>query len=715
MKCRHLELFIKILSVIFIWLANERILCLANESMGRSSNNDQSGYLQSTGAGCLECVQYQQEPVERSEPLKRVVKGEIPNHRLPISELPDKNNQIFSKRQSFAENPEATSGHQAYFENGTINLSLLNDSNSRTIYSSLIKILYHLKQQLNKDQQGQLEERADRKSAPLAFESPPNRALNANPAPAAPQTVQAAQTGMLTPPATVMDVWSEPLIQTEYGDQYNGNEQSASNGTNQAYLPNQFDENRLGDEESASNAIAAQDRWSTNGRADQKPQFQRAGEQPAETPINQPIQIPFSQKFNDNLSPKSWRFSGSSSKQSTVESPPVASYNGDNLGRPLFSFSTSADRNPHASGNEGFSNEIEPGGSFSTLSANGLRDTNQQKEAAPMQDTRFIQLGETAADDSYESVVATKRPRSRRPQPKLRSQIRQVYQKVNGPTYSGDYPMFADNLKGAGARSMRATDYSNAQRLPMIFVDQQEAERAYRPSEYQDSQRPRLEHTNIHLQQILPNPVGTSNAGHQQYNQQQSQQQQQQVQPQMVYSLAPTAPRTNTNSRANGQMSSSSSNINDQTNPSGAGSEQHQQRDLLNQPQTIQITAVPNGGFNSQPIVRVNGALGVNGLVNNGLYQPGYMDPFGRPLLMLNAERRQIDWSVWIWPLLVAVSLPILLGALFVPVFLKTVIVLIQVLQSLGLLQPITNALTQQISKAAGAPTINQTAEQVKT
>lgn len=133
------------------------------------------------------------------------------------------------------------------------------------------------------------------------------------------------------------------------------------------------------------------------------------------------------------------------------------------------------------------------------------------------------------------------------------------------------------------------------------------------------------------------------------------------------------------------------------------------QRDLLNQPQTIQITAVPNNGLVNglaNPLVRIN-ALQPNGnlLTNgfNGVWNNGYLDPFGRQVMMVGAERRQIDWNVWIWPLIAVVTLPLLLSALFVPVFLKTIVVLIQVLQSLGLLLPMANALSQHIAQASGS------------
>lgn len=151
------------------------------------------------------------------------------------------------------------------------------------------------------------------------------------------------------------------------------------------------------------------------------------------------------------------------------------------------------------------------------------------------------------------------------------------------------------------------------------------------------------------------------------------------------------------------------------------------QQDLQNQPQTIQITAVPNGRLATNPLVRLNALNQLNALgFNNGLL-PGNvfaggsgglgLDALGRQIVMVNAERRQIDWSFWIWPLIALISLPLVLGALFVPIFLKSIVILIQVLQSLGLLLPFS--LTQQLAQAAtgvlAASTVSQVDQVTKT
>lgn len=140
---------------------------------------------------------------------------------------------------------------------------------------------------------------------------------------------------------------------------------------------------------------------------------------------------------------------------------------------------------------------------------------------------------------------------------------------------------------------------------------------------------------------------------------------------------------------------------------------QQPQRDLINQPQTIQITAIPNNGLGlvganglqNVPIIRqiVGGQQQLIGAPLNGLWNGGFpLDPFGRQVLMVNAERRQIDWSIWVWPMIAAVALPLVLGAMFVPIFLKTIVILIQTLQALGLLIPIASAIGQQVALASG-------------
>jgi len=141
---------------------------------------------------------------------------------------------------------------------------------------------------------------------------------------------------------------------------------------------------------------------------------------------------------------------------------------------------------------------------------------------------------------------------------------------------------------------------------------------------------------------------------------------------------------------------------------------QYQNADLLNQPQTIQITALPNGATGSS-LIRISGLPVANGVAPLNQLQPinGFgnglgLDPFGRQLFMVGqtnqqAERRQVDWSIWIWPIVAAITLPIILAALFVPIFLKTIVVLIQILQSLGLLLPLASALGQNLAQATGS------------
>lgn len=113
---------------------------------------------------------------------------------------------------------------------------------------------------------------------------------------------------------------------------------------------------------------------------------------------------------------------------------------------------------------------------------------------------------------------------------------------------------------------------------------------------------------------------------------------------------------------------------------------QNQEDDYQQSPQTIQITAVPNGlvgnGWNGW-----NGVNGVNGW--NGWGGPWN----GRQVLLVNRQPTVgagvgSEWRQWALPIAIILALPLVLGALFVPVFLKSVMFLIQILQMLGLLMP---------------------------
>lgn len=274
----------------------------------------------------------------------------------------------------------------------------------------------------------------------------------------------------------------------------------------------------------------------------------------------------------------------------------------------------------------------------------------------------------------------------------------------------------------------------------------------------------RLSHTDIQLRQIYPEQVQQASGSNQQ-NQlhqnlitsrpqqqqdyshvliQQSTSQDPQQQPRTIYSLA-TAPgglksflsgqsiATQMGTVGGQQIGSSNSFDSILPLPSTGGtltssnnpmhiqvqsSKLRQQRDLLNQPQTLQITAVPSLGYNGAgALVRLGpGAVApVNGLYGgNGLPWNNYQDPFGRQMMMVNADRRELDWNFWIWPLLALVTLPLILSALFVPVFLKTIVILIQVLQSLGLLLPITNALGNQMSGSLAGTTVASSTNQME-
>lgn len=282
---------------------------------------------------------------------------------------------------------------------------------------------------------------------------------------------------------------------------------------------------------------------------------------------------------------------------------------------------------------------------------------------------------------------------------------------------------------------------STANRTPEPAPVVYESDKPSSTSELDSSPRKvRLSPSDVHLRQIYPEPVqvvpsiGQASSkitqGYQHVLVQQQQPHNQPSPQRTVYSLA-TAPgglkgylsghSVATHLGSIGATSDFESVLSPTPGgslPSGSSpmhfqvqqSKSHPNRDLLNQPQTLQITAVPQLGY-------ANGNMNVNGALirlgpgafapTNGLYSTNawnnLMDPFGRQMVMVNADRRELDWNFWIWPLLALVTLPIILSALFVPVFLKTVVVLIQVLQSLGLLLPITNALGNQFSGSIGS------------
>lgn len=138
-----------------------------------------------------------------------------------------------------------------------------------------------------------------------------------------------------------------------------------------------------------------------------------------------------------------------------------------------------------------------------------------------------------------------------------------------------------------------------------------------------------------------------------------------------------------------GRVANSQTNFDDSNGQSAATSSepmwsdtQNQEDDYQQAPQTIQITAVPNG-------LGVNNGMGFNGM--NGLNGwNGWGGPWnGRQVLLVNRQPAVgSEWSRWILPVLAVLALPVVLGSLLVPVFLKSVLFLIQILQMLGFLMP---------------------------
>lgn len=340
-------------------------------------------------------------------------------------------------------------------------------------------------------------------------------------------------------------------------------------------------------------------------------------------------------------------------------------------------------------------------------------------------------LGSNSLSASIENQYPSTSPKMSRfhsldfsPNHKLNGKSHKKAEYSSSPSYHRRYGRKSLQLPGMTISPLRPSDYSElSSEANEQHLDGEDSERSnlngMNPSStlstsdhQQNNDRwPKLNPQNIQLQQVYPTTSQTK------------------TQATHSKSSGPARPSIFKTFSSDGQMGAqmSSSSIIGGGGGSGSGSggptlaafenlasqnqihlqpqpsQSQPQGDLVNQPQTIQITAIPNSGlgFNNNPIIRIAGngvapfgALNGAGLWNNGA---GYLDPYGRQVLMVNSERRQNDWSVWFWPILAIVALPLVLGALFVPVFLKTIVVLIQILQSLGLLLPIANALGQQM------------------
>lgn len=535
-----------------------------------------------------------------------------------------------------------------------LNKNLLASSDGpigKSILSSLLKIIHQLKHQL--DGQNGLKNRLDEKDLPSDAQIAPKEAsIEGNKI----DDVRNSSSLEFNLPAdspetlTTVEVSSEPLTGKSAEFHYNQPLVTRNGFRRNSYQPNSNSDNNQPDESKKS---------PTTGKF-----------------YNPPIVI---DQLQDSWNPMLTPVEASSVKHDRVLSSPE---NLDSTSRPLFTMTTSSSKS--SSKQQNVQDSFSPDTNFN--------ERPIIKESIWITDT---------TKQSEEPVLTTKRIRSRsnmksRPTSKHQRNVK-VGEHYNRYTHS---------------------DVNQPQQL-----DDQEPIRQMKFNYYADSSQessPRtipLNHNGIQLNQVYPPQA--------------QQQSMPQVQQQLVYTLA-SAPGGLKGYMASAAQAQAQAQVQAQSQPqvasgsgydpvAGASNSNMQQRDLLNQPQTIQITAVPNVGFPNNQLVnnqllRVNNALGVNTLLNNGLNGfggiNGFLDPLGRQVFMVNAERRQIDWSFWIWPLIAVVTLPLILGALFVPVFLKTVVVLIQILQSLGLLLPITSALGQQIAQASlGIPPTNSSME----
>lgn len=621
-----------------------------------------------------------------------------------------------------------------------------NDSYNRTIYSSLVKILYHMKQQLDRSKLRERDDHQERNANnlpnkqeifsssagssntgsdssqltdepfnrrleevlaahPLDQDSAPNSQLSpqrshsegkgqVNFSPTSFSAHTGSQTSfqpmlasseLSNEPLTNGNFVSGPLTATNHltaSEMITTSQQNSNPSSSQFMLPDQTADNMRDTKKNID--------YSSFIRQQQLQQQQQQYHKPLTS-------MPFLPKLDFKTSkPPSWKLT---EKYGQVMSPSFD----DQQQTP-----TALD-NKHNQQQYGFTTEssmLEPNYDLplETTSTNQPTETVQKKQLNKHQFIRNQQ--QYLSDDpeeTYETqppVVVTSKPRSR----SRRSKV------TNKQTQNQLHPQVRPV-----PRHLRATEYLIS-RDQLVAQPQQDSSSSipvggdYEEHHQLHVQAPRShgDHSGVHLQQVFPMPV--------QHHQPQQPMLRSQQQQQAVYTLAAAPPGLNLKGYLHGPGGGQSSHL-AQTSSSSATHEAPTsastnigQRDLVNQPQTIQITAVPNVGMQNQPLVRVNGAaLPFNNVLNNGMYgMNGFLDPFGRQVVMVNAERRQVDWSFWFWPILLAVTLPVVLGALFVPVFLKTIVMLIQVLQSLGLLLPLTNALTNQIAKASGVPTQNQ-------
>lgn len=594
----------------------------------------------------------------------------------------------------------------------------------RLIYSSLVKILYHMKQQLEKNQlknqahvSGSLQKESkpiklnprqaddvtpqtttfdddptsddpyvsineqlspfpSNTNAKVSTETTASRDTNGFSAPAEDQSNQSASSAFK--PMVTVEVQNEPPIHSSNQNYLTGSVSTSS--------PDSLKPKRSTFSNQPVSILSNSNKrfnYILPGHHQMLQQQLQQQQQQQQPPQDQQQQLNASpSRFESSSSPQPW----TNDKYNLLPSEEEISYN-----KPLFTF-TSSDSGP----NYDMPSETTNGGS---LYSGQLYNNDQKKAHEDVAVTSGPQMQIEPEIDIYETlppppVTSKPRRRSRRSKSTTKQPAVQHFEKNSArfpraPHFMSDSRDVMDQMDDDGGRERK---------LSALMSEIQEGGSSL-------SQTPRQDHTGVHLQQVYPINAQQS----QPYPQPRAHNQQQAL---YTLSAAPSGMNLKgfVNSHFNNQMSSSVATPSHDSPTMGAASQQ--QRDLLNQPQTIQITAVPNVGVN-QPLVRVNGQPLFGGLLGNNLYNNGYLDPFGRQVVMVNAERRQVDWSFWFWPILLAVTLPLVLGALFVPVFLKTIVMLIQVLQSLGLLLPLTNALTQQIAKASGVST-NQV-EQIKT
>lgn len=547
--------------------------------------------------------------------------------------------------------------------------SLVDDESGRTIYSSLMKILHSMKVQQAREFDLSKDTNYHHISAEDLSISPTNL------------VVQHVKSSHQIPLQTVNgEKRSDERLRDENDSILFGNKLNGS--TNGPQNVNNYDDQQTKQAKQASAQNSLVIEVSNNEPILQHPHF--------EDTVN-PIGVEPPDKHRD-LPNRSLKFTHRDAQLNPFGAPSEHSLftMSSELGDPDQSYSTA-------------SRLVESDGDEQVVELQ--RNNKQHQSLRPVASNSFqTSNGQSPSSTVYETTMGT-RKRSQRPTPasfqrlvsvqSTRRPTLHVLQSTSGyqqPKYAVKTVRYNDYISSSSGDSNENDELSEPERRPLRSIDY-DTNNPYPQPTLQS-------HRGIILQQINPSaplsssqPVSFQSGSSVQQNPLNS-----------VYNLRSGSSSglkflTKNDLASNGQLLGAQSWTQQQQVTQDMPTNRQYPGDLQNQPQTIQVTALPYGGLNQLVRFQTPWTNTLNGLGPNYGFST---DAFGRPVLMLNAERRQVDWPAWFYPMILIVTLPLILGALFVPLFLKTIIVLLQMLQSLGLLLPMTNAMSQQILQATG-------------